>query len=504
MNRGSGDIYYHMTIIDIISNSGHIPGESIYPMMQILISILRLTSLGSIYLIAIISLIFYFLYVLYLFILGKTLLGTKTGGIFVSVFGIPFIYSFSYYGFWPFLFALMTVPLLLYLYQKIMTSKNYNYYYICVVFLSLFIILCHPTIAISLILSFSLFSILGYLKYRRNPSQIPKNRAINVVLLLSVPFFLWVMENMHLFTNFGSIISSISSVQDVNSIASSQVDIVTSSHVSFWLLLERFVKVYGSITIYFLISSLFLLSLFYVYFNYRNIRKNDLNYALQYCLAIIISIGLIFGDFRIHELIRAMSYGIFFATILCGISIYRIWNSSVFRKHTMGIIISITLITSFTVLSCNFDLYRSPWEGGPSMALSYEDKNGFDWISVYQNPQIPILNQEQSERYYMYHLGILNSSDKIHSTEFVGKIPDSFGYNTYMSIGKAFPEMPYEKIYIIITQIMKQTPYAASEELRDQKKHFDDPALFRLNNDPSADLVYSNNEFQVRVINTRV
>ena len=105
------------------------------------------------------SIVFFILYILSLYILGKTILGTKKGGIFVSIFGIPLIFSYLHYGFIPFFFALLIFPLILYAYQKITHNPaQKSDFYICLIILSFFIVFCHPMISVFLIIMFSIFT----------------------------------------------------------------------------------------------------------------------------------------------------------------------------------------------------------------------------------------------------------------------------------------------------------------------------------------------------------
>ena len=94
MARGEGDMYHHMLVASQILDSGYVPLTDFYPMMHNWLSILYNFLPDFIMLTLILSIVFFILYILSLYILGKTILGTKKGGISVSLFGIPLIFSF--------------------------------------------------------------------------------------------------------------------------------------------------------------------------------------------------------------------------------------------------------------------------------------------------------------------------------------------------------------------------------------------------------------------------
>ena len=124
MSRGQGDVYHHMFVADKIFNSGYLYTIDIYPITHIWLAILYNFLSDFIILTVLFSMVFFIFYILSLYILGKTIIGTKKGGIFVSIFGIPLIFSYGHYAFYPFLFALFMIPLILYLYQKLRTKPQ--------------------------------------------------------------------------------------------------------------------------------------------------------------------------------------------------------------------------------------------------------------------------------------------------------------------------------------------------------------------------------------------
>jgi hypothetical protein len=459
--------------------------------MHIWLSILYNFLPDFIILILILSIIFFILYVLSLYILGKTILGTKKGGIFFSIFGIPLIFSYGHIAFYPFFFALITFPLILYAYQKITHNpKQKNRFYICVLFLSFFIVFCHPMISVFLLIMFSIFTFFELIK--RWPTGRQSNiEAANILIIVSLTLILWWLHFRSLINTLEVMAIAFLGHGAYTSIFESQVNSVTTSDVSIWLVIDRFMKFYGPVCLYFSISLFFLFYMIYQYILNKKIYEIDFIYSLQFCMAICIGIALMIGYFVIAEPIRAAMFGLVFATILCGLFFYR-------ERQLGGLIILITVIITIVCMVTIMTLYSSPWIGQTSSALTYGDKNGIDWILEYRNAEIPIVKEERTNyKYAAYYFETTGAKNFQNLIEYSLIIPSHFGYNTNRTIGDSFAYLPDNEVYMFTTEMMRLTPNAASVDRRSLVKSFTETDFIRLKNDPTVNLVYLSNKFEV-------
>jgi hypothetical protein len=445
--------------------------------------------------------VFFILYILSLYILGKALLGTKNGGIFISIFGIPLIFSFLHYSFIPFFFALLTFPLILYAYQKITQNPiQKSRFYICLIFLSLFIVFCHPMISVFLIIMFSIFAFYELFKAWATRSPLSNIDAANIVIIVSLTLVLWWLQFKDLLRTLQNMVSALLGQRAYTSIIEDQMNAITTSKVTIWLVIDHVIKFYGPVCLYFLISLFFLSYIIYQYYQNKKIFEDDFIYSLQFCVTLFIGIALITGFFVIFEPIRAAMYGLIFATILCGLFFYRIWYSTIPDKRQPGLSISITVVMTLVCMLTILAIYGSPWISVPNSALTYEDKNGIDWILEYQNAKIPIVSGAGPLwKYSIYYYDSTNASARNDQQliEFKGIIPSNFGYMTNRTIGDSFAYLPDKNVHILTTEMMKMAPYAVSVDRRNRSKWYTDSDFIRLKNDPSANLVYSSNEFGV-------
>ena len=499
MHRGSADLYYHMFVASQILNSGYLPVTDIYPLMHIWLSILDNFLHDFIILILVLSIVFFYMYVLFLYILGKTILGTKSGGIFFSIFSIPLIFSLLHYSFIPFFFALLTFPILLYIYHKIINNPYQNKpFYICIIFLSFFIVFCHPMITVFFIIMFSIFALIELIRRRKTLSWYSNNTAFNIVTIESIAFFIWIINFSDIQDSLKDIVSASLGQKVYTTIFENQMETVTNSNASIWLVIDRFIKIYSPLCLYFLISLFFLFYIIYQYYRNRNVNKDDFIYSFQFCVAICVGISLLTGYFVIAEPIRAMAYALIFATILCGLFFYRIRVSTKSEKQELGLNASITMIITIVCMLTMMTLYSSPWIGLPSTALTNGDKSGNDWILEYRNAAIPIVKEEQSNyKYASYYFETTRSKNSQNVREYTTIIPSHFGYNTNQTMGNSFTYLPDDKVYMITSVMLKLTPDAIPVDRREQIKKFTETDFNRLKNDPTVDLIYSGKEFGV-------
>ena len=497
MSRGAGDMYHHMFVASQILNSGYLPLTDFYPLMHIWLSTAYNFLPDFMFLIDIFSFVFFILYILSLYILGKTLIGTKKGGIFVSIFGLPLIFSYLQWGFIPFFFGLIIFPLILFAYQKItQTPIHKSPFYICLIILSFFIVFCHPLISVILIFMFSIFAFFelftGWMKARQFKSE-----AANIVIIISLTLVLWWLQFRSILFTLERISSAFLGQGSHESIIDYQINVVSTAQVSVWQVLEIFIKIYGPVCLYLSIPFFFLLYIIYHYYQNKKIFEYDLIYSLQFCAALFMGIAFLTVYFGIFEPIRAASYGMILATILCGLFFYRIWCSALSKKRQLGLSVSVSLVMTMVCMLTILAFYQSPWISVPNSALTFEEKKGMDWILEYRDAKIPIVRDEGSMyKYKNYYYESTNARNNQRLIEY-GDIPSDFGYMTNRTIGNSFAYLPNKKLYILTTEKMKLAPYAVSVDRRSRSKWFTDSDFIRLKNDPSVNLVYSANEFGV-------
>jgi hypothetical protein len=342
-----------------------------------------------------------------------------------------------------------------------------------------------------------------YLKWKAK-SQSLSGLAVNILTIVFITFSFWFIHFRFFLDSLNKVTSALMGQFDTRTVLEYQTNIIMTSNASIWLVIDHFIKLYGPTCLYFSISLFFILYIIHQYYQNDKLCREDTIYSLQFCVAICIGIALITGYFVIFEPVRTVTYGLIFATILCGLFFYRIWHSIISEKRKFGLIISMTVIITIVCMLAMLTIYPSPWISSPSPALTYGDKNGIDWTLEYQNADIPIVKDDESiGKYLSYYYESKNVENFPIITEYTQNIPSDFGYNTNRSIGDSLVYLPDKNVYMITTELMKLTPDAVPVDRRYLVKTFTDSDFIRLKNDPTANLIYSGNKFGVWNINVR-
>ena len=143
-------------------------------------------------------------------------------------------------------------------------------------------------------------------------------------------------------------------------------------------------------------------------------------------------------------------------------------------------------------------LHASPWVGAPNTAFTFGDKNGIDWIFEYQNAEIPVVKETESNyKYADYYFETTDTNNYHFVIEYTQIIPSHFGYNTNVTLGDSFAYLPDRHLNMMTTEMMRLTPNAVPEDRRSLLKSYTDTDFIRLINDPTVSLVYANNKFDV-------
>lgn len=346
---------------------------------------------------------------------------------------------------------------------------------------------------------FSIFTCFELFKGRATGRQ-SNIEAANIVAIVSLTLTLWWLQNSQALNTLQTITAALFEQGSHLSIFAHQVNRVSTSNASVWLVIDRFFKIYGPVCLYFSIALLFLFYLTYQYFQNRKLHETDFIYSLQFCAAVCMGIVLVTGYFVIAEPIRAASFALVFATILIGLFFYR-------QRSVGGLMASINVIITIVCMMTLLTLHASPWIGGTNSAFTYGDKNGADWLLTYRSTEIPVVKEDLSNfkyaQYFYETTDARNSQDANEYTfyrnlnKYTEIVPSHFGYTTNRTIGDSFAYLPDKEVYLETTELMRLAPDAVQPDRRGQVKSFTDAEFTRLKNDPTINLVYVSNTFRV-------
>ncbi len=490
------DLFEHLGTAGAILNTGHIPNNVFYPITHIIILIFNLIGFPVNFGVEFISFIFFIALLFSSFILGKSLFdGDNYASLFILLCALPLTFSFLHVTLLPFFLGFTMLFFLLYTVYRIDKAYKKLEFLLLFIILTVLIVFFHPMIAIFsmvILAIFEIFSIIRklffpYLTFKMNVN------FKSLFAITAVIFSFWYFS-FALFTNSLKQISD--SVFEIGKSAiGRQSSIIQESGASLTLIIERFIKVYGSISLYLILGT------FCVLFVIKRIiaqkaTLNELIFSFQFICCSTISILLFISYFVIREPVRLSSISILMAILLIGITLFNISTElkSFDKRIFLGIFLLI-FISLASILSI-FNLYASPWTGTPSPDMTKMESNGVNWYWDNSDREVTVfLNSDPISSYFPYYNTIIKDNTDIRKPPIIQyDIPSHFGYDQSNSVSRTFNE---NNFYLIFREIDKENIKAVPASLQSNYPIYSDNDIMRLNYDHSINKLYSNDQFKV-------
>jgi len=494
--NGGSDIFAHLARSKSILNTGQILGSDYYPAMHILMTTVdQLSLLDPAILAAIISFVFFILYVLSLFTLGRAVFKDSKAAALLATVGTPLLFSFGHYAFYPFLFALFLFPLIFYLIRKIEGLENRGAYYTCFIILSFFIVFCHPMITLILLLILGI--LYGYSKIG-SKSRLGFSSGFNIlnmIAIVGITFAFWYI-NFKSITRMGeSVISALLGINDSDTILTSNLDMINQSGASLFRVIEAFIKIYGPVAIYFVIALLITIYLIKTFIIKRKF-SHEMSYVALFLLSIAFGAALTLGYFVVFELIRAASFVIIMATIVCGIGLYILYkNTGTPDRKNILTLITVVVLCTVSIFSV-FNVYHSPWTLSPGVHMTEMEKSGIDWFLTKNNELSAIFFNDDNLRTYPTYFQEVHEIPVQQLRVIKNGIPSHFGYGQNMYLSQSVNISANHNSYIVTGEKIRHNDLAYPAEMQSDRKHFSEEDFFRLNHDPTVNKLYVNHELE--------
>lgn len=491
------DVFAHLGWSKYILNTGYIMDSDHYPAMHILMATLdHLSLLDPKILAVIIPFTFFILYIAALFVLGNTIFKDNRAAALLVIFGSPLLFSSGHHAFWPFVFAIFLFPLIFYIMRKIDYSRNRGVFYVCFIVLSLFIVFCHPMTTLVLLLT--LGTLYGYsqISNKGKLGFFCKFNILNMATIVGVTFLFWYIRFKSISGMGERVISALLESGDAETILTHNLDLVDRAGISLFRTIEVFIKVYGPMVIYFILA---LFATIYLAKKVLAEKKyvDEMSYGALYLLSIAFGAALTSGYFIIFELIRAVSFAIIMATIVCGISLYIILKnirSSNGRKFFT--VVAIIILCSVSFLSV-LNVYSSPWTMSIASHTTKMEISGIDWFLVKQDESTPLHLIGSDWRKYLIYFQELHKTTIQKPQIILNDIPTHFGYDQDRYLGQSINNSEKSDLYIVTNELMRQSDLAFPEEIQSVRKRYLQEDFSRLNQDPTVNKLYMNREWEL-------
>ena len=495
--KGNFDMFAHLADIRIVLESGHIGRDLIYPITHILAAELNLiTSLSLRDITKLFTIFFTLFYISSFYLLGKAITKNNRAGLFMLVFASPLLYSFLHHTFYPFFFAFCLIPFILYCIHKKIFQPSWKFSLITLI-LSFSIVFFHPFILIMLLITFIVFGIFFGFKKKKDYKQ-RYSTVINSILVLIVSFFAWYFTFSSFLRFFKRVINALFNSVEIT-IYEYQMNAIESSGVNILLVVERFIKIYGSLSLYVLLAIFCLIILFT-----KKYATNDTEkiYGLLFISAILFGLFQAMAYFVIFEPMRILSFAILTASILLGLVFYILFENTPNANKRRIIAIYIMVIICLPSVLSVLNVYESPWKGTPNMQMTQMDANGFDWFLENANYSIPVMNQFNPIRNYVrYSSTFDNNNDPTGIITEINLIPTHFDYETNETMSKTIGD---SNRYMITSEFIRKLYLAVPKNRRLVIPQYPETDFEKLNRDPTVDKIYLNGEFELWSITSRL
>lgn len=485
------DVLHHIGEAKQISNSGHFSNNDWYPLIHIFITILRYFDISYENIVLLLSSFYSIIFFLFALLLVKCITKSNYEKLLVISCATPLFFQNYHMVLMPFYCSLWTIPIILYTMHMVRQSQQKYKFKILGIVLIFSIVFFHPLTTVIVVII-----LLTLMASDEIFSQIQSIKVVHeypyFIIFISLVFFFWYIHNatfewftqdtyyklLDLFTSNSAEIPSLVDIQ-VNSVISAGADPL--------LLIDRFIKIYGTIVTYTTINLLLILYIIKKLLVRKIVRKIqyfELVYSLLFLSGIIVMVLLLRG-IVIGEIYRAACLLLIINPFLLGIGVYNYYNS--IEKQKIAVLLLITAVVCSTAILGIFAIYPSPWYSGINQMTTFQEKDCLQWFSNTHDKDIGLVSEFLQTRCWNdYYYGTGNKEKKIVRSEF--EIPTHFGYGNNLQFGELLDIKP---VYMITNDRMKKYYYAVPDYRRNRLRQFNYDDFEKLNADRSVEKIYS-------------
>lgn len=451
----SSDVFVHLSNIQFISTTHYLDSSLFYPSTHILSAVFYLLGIPFNYIIPLFCTFFSLYYIISFFLLGKVFFNNNSGSLMMLSFSLPLSFSFMHYSFLPYFFAFSLLPLYIYIYYKIRYQRKANFSYILII-LTMSLVFFHPLTAFLVLIILLTIIFTQTIFNKLNIEYVELKNHDTIFTILGVSLLAWYLRFQSVQTKISDAVNAIFDMGQ-SSIVQNQLQDVSSSNADISTIIEIFIKVYGVYFIYYSVAALCLILVVRSIIQ-KKINKLSIIYGILYVLSILYGIVLLSRYLVVFEPIRIGSFGVFCATIFCGIIFYTEYfqKEKFVSKRQIYALFSIFIILSFCIILGTLNIYSSPWKNTVSSHMDNMDIEGLNWILEYKNTTSPLMMRVGSiSKYEMYYRHFDNNKYLSRSI----LLNDFSILNDVYDKNAKIEKTNSNGIYVILPEFMRFIPY---------------------------------------------
>lgn len=493
------DLFAHLSWVQTINLTGNIP-KIFYPASHILLSTLNQFGVPLRFGVPFIQLCFSIFYTTLIYLLIKVLIDNSKMKFLALALSIPLLFSFLHFSWIPFFLGLSIIPLLLFSFQKVNITRNWVEFSFIILIVSAALIFYHPMVSIFIILTLVIIELGVYFwkhsdKEKHNKEYFSFRKKFWIHLIFTIILFFFWYFSFTQFTRYVSIVTRdlLDLGQGTSSIFERSTDIIQNANASIFIILERFIKLYGPFSLYIAVG---IACLIFIGWNCKkkNVDPAEILFGGLFFFAIIFGFILTFGYYILAELVRTLSFAIVMATVLMGLVISNWFDKNIHSHKKLLMSIILIGIISFSAIFGLLNIYPSPWIGTASPSITQMESNGYNWFLENRDPDCHLYINEPS--IYKYNLYAFTNNPIIKNKQFLpsSKLPSHFVFHNNTTISKP---LIIPTGYVAIREYDFTYYYAIPENLRSQRAIFTDNDYNNLKNNMRTEKLYTNREFEV-------
>jgi len=493
-NANRGDALSHVGYIKDIVLMGHFSEHNIYPVQHMVPAALsHVLGLSARTTASFVLPLFSAGYVLFIYLLAKTLFQRKGEIMLACIAGaillIPHSGLFTASG-----VAALMFPLILALFFRSWQNKSFDYKLLFILILILHPYL-HPMATFIMMAILVLVSLLQAGYNATHKGEAKKEIPLNYIFILAIVSFLWYVD-LFIFKVGARFFVKLLTWETVASPANMYGSLLEKGGVHGFGIIELFFRFYGGEIIYGIVAAIAVLIVARKMISHGWQMSNMVVLSLlfvTFCFFyLILWLGLAIGQGQ--EYSRIISYIPVVSIVLATPILYQILHK--FRYKKLVTTLLACLILTSAVLSV-FNKYLSPYLYNPNHQATYMDIHGAKWIFNYRDPATKSTYTGTSlyrfavagRGIYQVHQGPTPFDPTFPNPPTY--IPDHFGYQSHETIGESVTE----SVYLVLTEydrVLYEEVWKSPIPTRWEREDF-----AMLENDPTADRLYANGEFDV-------
>lgn len=484
--RGTGDVLVHVAQAEEIWSTGQIGEKNWYPIIHILLGLFHTLGLEYVVATSILSILHTSLLVVGIGLLIRTTTYSRYRFLLAFSLSTPLLFGVFHRSTSPAAYSFMLLPIMLYTIHRAHQSVSHT---VLATVFTLTIVFYHP-ITTGLFIAMLIVTVIS-----RNVQLHQIAPVIGFGTFSGVYWYLGfkrIGDALLLLGFFSETTEESSGTPSSSGAANEATNEVTSGALQVPELAARFIELYGAVFLYFTVAGICVIVVGYWYAQRNEISPIKLEMCLQYLAGGAIGVSFLLYGLIVDNPLRVAHYLILASILVITVVVPYPSRRKINRLTTIGV-----LLILFVSVPLSIGMVYPPHKH-----LTVQETSGTEWHIEYHNDDRISKTYMTSPKMDWYvHGRVSDTPGSVHKPGHDRwQLPEHLGYDSHESIGAAIEEPSYA-----VTKTHDVTYFEwYLEPQMAERIHYTGFDVTRLNNDSSADKIYSSDGYEVWLINNMI